>query len=416
MLPDKTEVLIIGAGPTGLALSIVLHQAGVDHVLIDRLGEGLQTSRAGVIHAQTLEALEPLGVTQRLSELALKLQNFAIRDRSRALLKLDFGKLPSRHPYLMMLPQNLTEQVFAERITALGGVIHLVVEAKAVVQDPDGARVTVVENGREKIISTRYVVGGDGMHSLVRNSASIEFDGAAYEASFVLADVRLDWPVGPTEVSLFFAPAGLVVVAPLPDGSYRVVATMDDAPEKPAVADIQVLLDSRGPTKERTRVLDLSWSSRFRVHHRLVRSYRKGRLFLMGDAAHVHSPAGGQGMNTGIVDAVVLGQLLGDVVNGVRPEAELELYETLRRPAAQEVLDLAGMMTGMALARSPVKRFVRNLVLSVLNLTPFLKRRIALKLSGLSRAPLARLPAPACEAGSITRTQPEASPALKLAA
>ena len=146
---------------------------------------------------------------------------------------------------------------------------------------------------------------------------------------------------------------------------------MDDAPEKPAVADIQALLDSRGPTEERARVLDLTWSSRFRVHHRLVRSYRKDRLFLMGDAAHVHSPAGGQGMNTGIIDAVVLGQLLGDVVNGVRPEAELDLYETLRRPAAQEVLELAGRMTEMALTRNPVKRFVRNLALSVLNLNPF---------------------------------------------
>src|SRR5918995_3635113 len=168
MLPETTEVLIIGAGPTGMALSIVLHQAGVDHVLIDRLAQQLQTSRAGVIHAQTLETLEPLGVTQRLSELALKLQNFAIRDRNRALLKLDFSKLPSRHPYLMMLPQNLTEQVFAERIAALGGVIHRTVEAKAVVQDADGARVTVIENGREKLISARYVVGADGMQSLVR--------------------------------------------------------------------------------------------------------------------------------------------------------------------------------------------------------------------------------------------------------
>ena len=276
--------------------------------------------------------------------------------------------------------------------------------------------VTVVESGREKLISARYVVGGDGMNSLVRKSTGIEFDGAAYDASFVLADVRLDWPVGPTEVSLFFAPAGLVVVAPLPDGSYRIVATMDNAPEKPDVADIQALLDSRGPTQEKARVLGLTWSSRFRVHHRLVRAYRKDRLFLMGDAAHVHSPAGGQGMNTGIIDAVVLGQLLGDVVNGVRPEAELDLYETLRRPAAQEVLDLAGRMTDMALARNPVKRFVRNLALSLVNLSPFLKRRIALKLSGLSRAPLARLPAPAGEAETVVPAKPAAKPNLKLAA
>jgi len=414
MLPYTTEVMIIGAGPTGMALSIVLHQAGVDHVLIDRLEQGLQSSRAGVIHAQTLETLEPLGVTPRLGELALKLQKFAFRDRNRALLNLAFGTLPSKHPYLMMLPQNLTEQVFAERIAALGGVIHRAVEAKAVVQDLDGARVTVVENGREKLISARYVVGADGMNSLVRRSAGIEFDGAAYDASFVLADVRLDWPVGPTEVSLFFAPAGLVVVAPLPDGSYRVVATMDDAPEKPGVVDIQALLDSRGPTTKKARVLDLMWSSRFRVHHRLVRAYRKGRLFLMGDAAHVHSPAGGQGMNTGIIDAVVLGQLLGDVVNGIRPETELDLYERLRRPAAQEVLELAGRMTEMALARNPVKRFVRNLVLSLVNLAPFAKRRIALKLSGLSRASLAELPAPA--PGSMAASQPEAKMSLKLAA
>jgi len=416
MLPETTEVLIIGAGPTGMALSIALHQAGVDHLLIDKLAHGLQTSRAGVIHAQTLESLEPLGVTQRLSALSVKLEDFAIRDRDRALLKLDFSKLPSKHPYLMMLPQNLTEQVFGERIAALGGSIHREVEAVAVAQDRDGARVTVVENGQEKIISARYVVGADGMHSLVRKSTGIEFDGAAYDGSFVLADVRLDWPVGPTEVSLFFAPAGLVVVAPLPDGSYRVVATMDEAPERIEVADIQALLDSRGPITKRARVLSLGWSSRFRVHHRLVRAYRKDRLFLMGDAAHVHSPAGGQGMNTGIIDAVVLGQLLGDVVNGMRPETELDLYEKLRRPAAQEVLDLAGRMTEMALARNPVKRFLRNLALSVVNLSPFLKRRIALKLSGLSRAPLARLPALAGEPGSVVPTKPAAKPNLKLAA
>ncbi|MGX5840459.1 FAD-dependent oxidoreductase [Mesorhizobium sp. ArgA1] len=394
MLPDTTEVLIIGAGPTGLALSIALHQAGVDHVLVDRLAEGLNTSRAGVIHAQTLETLKPLGVTGRLVELGLKLDNFAIRDRDRTLVNLNFAGLPTAYPYVLMIPQNLTEKVLAERIAALGGAIHRGVEAKGLTQDQDGVRVTLVQNGRESTIAARYVVGGDGMHSVVRDAAGIGFDGEAYDGSFVLADVRLDWPLGPTEVSLLFSPAGLVVVAPLPDGSYRIVATMDEAPERPGIADVQALLDSRGPSASKARVLDLSWSTRFRVHHRIAKSYRKGNLFVMGDAAHVHSPAGGQGMNTGLIDAVVLGELLGDVINGIRPESELDLYETLRRPAAKEVIELAGRLTGMALTRTPLRRFLRNLVLGFVNINPIAKRRISLKLSGLSRADMARLPTP----------------------
>ncbi|MDX8441605.1 FAD-dependent oxidoreductase [Mesorhizobium australafricanum] len=394
MLPDTTEVLIIGAGPTGLALSIALHQAGVDHVLVDRLAEGLNTSRAGVIHAQTLETLKPLGVTGRLVELGLKLDNFAIRDRDRTLVNLNFAGLPTTYPYVLMIPQNLTEKVLAERIAALGGSVHRGIEAKMIMQDQEGARVTLFQNGREKTISARYVVGGDGMHSVVREAAGIGFDGEAYDGSFVLADVRLDWPLGPTEVSLLFSPAGLVVVAPLPDGSYRIVATMDEAPERPGIADIQALLDNRGPSASQARVLDLTWSTRFRVHHRIAKSYRQGSLFVMGDAAHVHSPAGGQGMNTGLIDAAVLGELLGDVINGIRPESELDLYETLRRPAAKEVIELAGRLTGMALTRTPVRRFLRNIMLGFVNINPIAKRKISLKLSGLSRADMAKLPAP----------------------
>jgi 2-polyprenyl-6-methoxyphenol hydroxylase-like FAD-dependent oxidoreductase len=393
MLPDTTEVVIIGAGPTGLTLSIALHQAGVDHILVERLATGLNTSRAGVIHAQTLASLEPLGVAGRLVELGLKLDDFAIRDRDRNLLKLGFSRLPSPYPYVLMIPQNLTEEVLAERIAKLGGVVHRGVEAKAVTQNPDGAWVTILADGREKTISARYVVGADGMHSVVRQAAGIGFEGEAYDGVFVLADVHLDWPLGPTEVSLLFSPAGLVVVAPLPDGSYRIVATVDEAPEKPGIADIQALLDSRGPASRQARVLDLAWSSRFRVHHRIAKSYRNGRLFVMGDAAHVHSPAGGQGMNTGLIDAVVLGELLGDVINGIRPESELELYESLRRPAAQEVIQLAGRLTNMALVRAPLLRVLRNTALRLINRIPAVKRGITLKLSGLSRADMARLPA-----------------------
>jgi 2-polyprenyl-6-methoxyphenol hydroxylase-like FAD-dependent oxidoreductase len=391
VLKDMTDVLIIGAGPTGMTLAIALAQAGIDHLIIDRLDQGQNTSRAGVIHAQTLESLRGLGVTDRLAELGLKLQKFAIRDRNRALLDLNFGNLPTQNSYVLMLPQQLTEKVLADRLAELGGTIHRGVEAKALAQEAGGVRVTVVDGGREREIFARYVVGGDGMHSVVRQAAGIGFDGAAYEHSFVLADVHMDWPVRRDEVSLLFSPAGLVVVAPLPGGTFRVVATLDHAPEEPTVADIQALIDGRGPTAG-GRVRDVLWSSRFRVHHRLAETYRNGRLLLMGDAAHVHSPAGGQGMNTGMIDAVVLGGLLADVVKGKRPESALDLYEKLRRPAASEVLILADRLTGMATAKGAFKRLLRNLLLSVVDWNPIAKRRIAMAISGLSRGESAKAP------------------------
>ncbi|HEY6726979.1 MAG TPA: FAD-dependent monooxygenase [Polyangiaceae bacterium] len=392
MTHAATDVLIIGAGPTGLALSIALHQRGVRHLLVDRLEQGQNTSRAAVIHAQTLESLRGLGVADRLTANGLKLDAFAIRDRDRPLLKLRFGHLPSSYPYLLMLPQHLTEQVLAERIAELGGSVWRGVTATGVEQGPEGVHVTVMSNGEQRVIAAKWVVGGDGMHSLVRAAAGIEFEGASYEESFVLADVHLDRAPAPDEVSLFFSPEGLVVVAPLPDGSFRVVATLDGAPEKPGAADIQRLLDTRGPARRPSRVLDVTWSSRFRVHHRLAQSYRSGRLLLMGDAAHVHSPAGGQGMNTGIEDAIVLGQLLADVVSGVREAAALDDYGGLRRPAAAEVLGLADRLTAFATVHGPLKRLLRNVLLRAIGALPFLKRRLELGLSGLSRAAFARVP------------------------
>jgi 2-polyprenyl-6-methoxyphenol hydroxylase-like FAD-dependent oxidoreductase len=387
-----TDVLIIGAGPTGMALSIALHQRGIHHLIIDRLREGQNTSRAGVIHAQTLESLAELGVSGRMTALGLKLPNFSIRDRDRALLSLDFARLPSRYPYLLMLPQNITEQVLAARIDELGGSILRGVTAEHIEQDALGARVRAIHDGEEIEIAAQWVIGGDGMHSLVRQAAGIAFVGATYGETFVLADVHLDRSPAPDEVSLFFAPAGLVVVAPLPSGTYRIVATMDEAPEKPGVADVQALLDTRGPRLRPTRVLDVVWSSRFRLHHRLARQYRAGRLILMGDAAHAHSPAGGQGMNTGIVDAILLGKILADVVSGTRSDQDLDLYQAQRRTAAAQVLSLADRLTQVATVRSPVRRWLRNTLLWFVDHLPFAKRRIAMSLAGLSRAHLAQLP------------------------
>lgn len=390
-LPTETEVLIVGAGPIGLALAITLQQVGIRHLLIDRLESGQNTSRAAVIHAHTLEALEPLGVTQALLERGLAVSRFTIRDRDRALVRLGFEALPSRHRGLLMLPQDVTEAVLADRLAALGGAVHRGVTATAITTHGDGASVTLATPAGQQAVRARYVVGADGMHSLVRQASGIAFDGGSYAESFVLADVRMRWSLGTSEVSLFFSPDGMVVVAPLPNGGFRVVATMEDAPEQPSQQDIQRLIDARGPRSGVNRVEQVVWSSRFRLHHRVAGAYRNGPLLLMGDAAHVHSPAGGQGMNTGLVDAVVLGDMLARVLRGGAPDALLDGYGALRRPAAIAVLGLAGRLTTLATARSTARRLLRNAVLRVINALPWAKRRLVMNLSGISRRALAQV-------------------------
>lgn len=385
MLPSTTDVLIVGAGPTGLALAISLRQAGIEHVLIDKLAAGQNTSRAAVIHAHTLDMLDELGVSARLAAEGLKLTTFTVRDRDRRLLQVPFDRLPTKHPYLLMLPQDATERILTDRLVSLGSTVHRGVTAKRLTQRATGVEVTCDTEAGEQPIGARYVVGADGMHSIVRATIGAEFTGGTYEESFVLADVRMNWSHGRDEVQLFFSPAGLVVVAPLPNGTFRIVATLDDAPEHPAATDIRALIDARGPTGGTAEVTHVEWSSRFRIHHRLANAYRDGRLFLIGDAAHVHSPAGGQGMNTGLVDACVLGPLIAQAVSGKQSESGLDQYQRLRRPAAERVLGLAGRLTSLATMKNPVKRLVRNAVFSLINHLSPAKHAVAMNLSGLSR-------------------------------
>lgn len=395
MLPSHTEVLIVGAGPTGLALATALQKAGVNHLVIDALEQGLNTSRAGVVHAHTLEMLDRIDVAEPLTARGITLDRFTVRDRDQPLLGIDFSNLPSKFRHILMVPQSTTEAVLEARLVELGGEVHRGVAATGTVPATRGTDVKVRTADGEQTIRARYVVGADGMHSVVRDMAGIPFRGEAYGQSFVLADVRMEWPLGAEEVSLLFSPAGMVVIAPLPDGSYRVVATLDDAPEEPGIADIQHPLDTRGPAASPTRVTEVIWSSRFRVHHRLADTYRSGPFLLMGDAAHVHSPAGGQGMNTGLVDAIVLGEALVRVVRDGAPDALLDEYARVRRPAAEAVLHLASRLTRVATARSAPGRKLRNLLLRLLDRLPPFKRKLSLGLSGLARRRLTVLSAPA---------------------
>ena len=370
-LPTATRVAIVGAGPTGLALAIALARAGVDFVLLDRQAEGANTSRAAVVHARTLEVLDTLGASAELMRRGLVVDRFTVRDGRRALARLSFAKLPTSHPYTLMVPQSETEEVLLARLRELGGDVHRPYEVAAAEQDTDGVTLTMASG---ETLRAQYAVGADGMHSAIREAAGIGFTGSSYEQSFVLADVTMDWAPGRDEVSLNFHADGLVVVAPLPHGRYRIVAIVDEAPAAPDAAYVQALLDARSPGL--ARVTGVAWGSRFRVHHRVADAYRAGRLLLAGDAAHVHSPAGGQGMNTGIQDAYALGRALA--------EDRLDDYEAVRRPVARRVVAFTDRMTRVATLRRAPARAVRNAVLPVVSRIPAFRRNLTTELAELN--------------------------------
>jgi 2-polyprenyl-6-methoxyphenol hydroxylase-like FAD-dependent oxidoreductase len=375
---ESTNVLVVGAGPTGLTSAAALTARGVRTTLVDAQPEGANTSRAAAVAARTLEVLEGIDVSERLVKNGIQARKFSIRDHGRVLIPLDFSALPTNYPYTLMISQADTERLLLERLEELGGVVVRPKKLIAVRQDVDGA-VASFDDGDE--IRAQYIVGADGMHSAVRAAAGIGFRGHAYPESFALADVRLtgDVPVG--EILLCYARAGLLVVAPLPGERYRIVAPVHDAPAQPSRAFVQQLLDSRGLGPARLVVDDVLWGSHFRIHHRVADSYRSGRLVLAGDAAHVHSPAGGQGMNLGIQDAVALAGVL-DLVVGGESDDLLDAYNEARRPIARQVLRLTDRLTRLATLPSAL-RGARNTAMTLASHVPAVPRGLTWQLSGL---------------------------------
>ena len=381
-----TEVAVVGAGPAGLTAAAMLAGYGIRTAVLDCAAGPAPHSRAAVVHARTLETLEPLGIVDEVVSRGVVVPHFGIRDRDRRLLAVPFDELPTQYPYTMMLPQDETERLLRGALRHQGGEILWEHEVTGVRQDASGVDLSVRSSQGGRRVRARFVVGCDGAHSSVREAVGIPFEGEAYPQSFMLADVRMRWHLPDDEVQLFFSPAGLVVVAPLPGGLHRIVATVDDAPPEPSLSDVQALLDARGPRAPRPRVEHVAWSSRFRVQHKLAARFREEEVFLCGDAAHVHSPAGGQGMNTGIQDAANLAWKLALLLRDQASISLLDSYERERRPVAQGVISTTDRLTRLATMRSPLARRLRNVLITIAGTAGRLPRQLAKNLSELDIA------------------------------
>ena len=315
----QVDILIVGAGPVGLSLAAELRRRGIAALIVDRHREAAQTSRACVIHARTLEVLEPLGVTP--SCLDARRQGADIshpRSRSRARDDRLLGDR-QRLPVHAHVSAGSHRTPAARRARTVRRAASSGRRADRASSRGDESVVATVHGstGTRPRSQSRWLVGCDGMHSTVREQAAHSVRGRGLRAG--LRARRRPHEAGPSAArrsACSIRRDGLVVVAPLPDDRFRIVATDDVAPEQPSRDYVQALLDARGPSVDPAQVRDVAWSSRFRIHHRVARTPRSGRVLLCGDAAHVHSPAGGQGMNTGIQDAMSLAPLLADVLRG----------------------------------------------------------------------------------------------------
>ncbi len=366
MTGGLVEVLVVGAGPTGLTLAAELAAFGVRARLIDRGLDRVQESRALAIQPRTLEVLAGLGVTDELiagGNRAVRLR-MHVPGRVLAVPMFDLGLDDTAYPFLLFVSQAETERVLGQHLAASGVAVERGVELVGLSNAADAATATLRHrDGREEVVSARYVAGCDGGHSSVRRLAGIRFEGSSYPQTFVLADTEADG-VEPGAAHVFLAETGMLFFFPLgTPATWRLLAMRPPAdrtpPDAPLVLDeVQALATAY--TGGTVRLHDPVWMTNFRLHHRASTRYRAGPVFLAGDAAHVHSPAGAQGMNTGIQDAVNLGWKLALTLRGVADAALLDTYEEERAPVGRRVLRFTDRAFTVATSAKPIVRFART--------------------------------------------------------
>ncbi|WP_175765104.1 FAD-dependent monooxygenase [Burkholderia ambifaria] len=369
-LLDIPPVLIVGAGPTGLAAAMSLARARVPVRIIDRLTTPAPYSRAIGIQARTLELLEQHRAVEPFLVLGHRAHAAALHAGGRVIARLDFDPLQTRYPYLLFLDQSITEQLLAEHLAGLGVTVERGVTLTAC--DAGGTSLDVTirgADGHEQSFAPSYLIAADGAHSTVRHLLGLGFAGQAFEQTFLLADFSAipDWPE--EEIHLFTTRDGIAGLFPMGGGRYRLVADRppgDASPDAPPPSLAQCEAIVRARVGASIAPSDLAWSSYFRLHSRMVDRLRHGRVFFAGDAAHVHSPAGAQGMNTGMQEAFNLGWKLARVLGGGTPERLLDTYHAERHPIERDVLRQTGLVTQIVEADHGAMKLLRDHVVPLL--------------------------------------------------
>ena len=321
-MTNQPSILIVGAGPVGMSAAVELRRRGFDLRIIDQANGPAGESRALGIHARTLELFEPAGVTQKLLAAGHRVRGAVLADNKGDYLQLDFTHARQRFNFVLVLPQSETEKILLKHVTSQGVTVEW--QTQLVALDPEVGQVQcrIVGPSGEDTSTYDIVIGTDGAHSFVRRSLGIAFDGATYEHDWSLADVRFAGERSVDLIRIKEMDGAFLAYFPLSPDSGRFVYSGPDG--------LSII-------KDEVRAEEVLWHSLFRISHRIVQSFQRGRVFLAGDAAHIHSPVGGRGMNLGIEDAATLAWLI--------ESGATDCYTSMRLPIGRKVLKFTDAQT-----------------------------------------------------------------------
>lgn len=367
----RSDVLIAGAGPTGLVLALWLTRLGVKVHIIDKAATPGTTSRALAVQARTLELYRQLDLADAVIEQGHRVPaiNLWVKGEKATRLAIEsIGSDLTPYPFVHIFPQDQHEKLLLERLQKLGVTVQRQTELLGF--DDDGQRVLARlkgPDGSEQSWEASYIAGCDGARSLVREITGTGFPGGTYRQVFYVADVDAEGPALNGELNIDLDEADFLAVFPLAEtGRARLIGTVrDERAEHPETLKFEDVSD-RAIEHLKVQVKQVRWFSTYRVHHRVTEHFRKGRAFLLGDAAHIHSPAGGQGMNTGIGDAINLAWKLASVVKGCAPESLLDSYEAERIVFARRLVATTDRVFTFATAEGRIADIVRTRIAPML--------------------------------------------------
>lgn len=357
-------ILVVGAGPTGLTAALELTRRGRAVRIIDKAERPSQHSKAVGINPRTLELLEASGTTEKILAEGRRMNRAVIHGSSGELLTVDFSRLDHRYNRMTALQQSRTEALLEESLSERGIAVERGCAALGVSQSVEGLRVRVQRGESEEEIAADSVIAADGAHSTLRKALDIGFPGERYPGQWELADVAMaDWPYPEDQLNLFFQPRDLLLVIGLETpGHYRLACNAGDPLLR--LERLGIAVDS------------VIWSSKFNIGHHLIDRFTEGRVHFAGDAAHLHSPAGGRGLNLGVEDACVLAMKLC--------EGGIESYSEQRRKIAKGVIRVTGGLTRVATLSNPAAQELRNVLLRMLLSREVFQTRLRRSIAGVA--------------------------------